>query len=325
MTLQEIDLFTNTPGNLRIVSRADFDGIVCAVLLRNAFKAKLPLAWERPENIQHGTADIQSGDILANLPFDPRALLWFDHHYTNRPQGFFRGRFEVAPSSAVVIFRHYAGHFTRDFTHLVAMADKIDAAELSYAEIAEPYRFKELFLAMTVSDREKQDVPYWDHIVDLLDTMTMEEVITDKTVAMRFAMVRELQEEQKILLQKVSYLDGNTVVCDFRGTDAFRYENRFYPYTLFPEAYANVKISHPNGNRDVTGINAGYSILNKNCKVNMGVLLSAFGGGGHQAAAACRFDTKYAEKYVPIILATINRNEELPEDFAHRLRAQGLI
>ena len=325
MALKEIDLFTNEPNNLRIVSRADFDGIVCAVLLRNVFKAKLPLVWERPENIQHGTADIQSGDILANLPFDKKALLWFDHHYTNRPEGFFRGRFEVAPSAAVVIYRHYAGHFTRNFEHLVAMADKIDAADLTYAEIAEPYRFKELFLAMTVSDREKQDAPYWDHIVDLLDVMDMDEVITDNTVAMRFAMVRELQEEQKILLQKVSWLDGNTVVCDFRKTDAFRYENRFYPYTLFPEAYANVKISHPHGDLNVTGINAGYSILNKKCKVNMGILLSAFGGGGHQAAAACRFDSKYADQYIPIILETINRNEELPENFAGILRDKGLL
>lgn len=325
MALQELDLFTNEPGDLRIVSRADFDGIVCAVLLRNVFKAKLPLLWERPEHIQQGTADIKSGDILANLPYDERALLWFDHHYTNRPQGFFRGRFEVAPSAAVVIFNHYAGSFTRDFTHLVAMADKIDAAELSYAEIAEPYRFKELFLAMTVSDRERQDVPYWDHIVDLLDTMTMEEVITDQTVAMRFAMVRELQEEQKILLQKVSYQNSNVVVCDFRGTDAFRYENRFYPYTLFPDTYANVKISHPSGDPAITGVNAGYSLLNKTCKVNMGVLLSAFGGGGHQAAAACRFDSRYAAKYIPVILETINKNEELPENFAEQLKSKGII
>lgn len=325
MALQEIDLINSKPDNLRIVSRADFDGIVCAVLLRNAFKAKLPLAWERPENIQHGTADIQSGDILANLPFDERALLWFDHHYTNRHLGFFRGRFEVAPSAAVVIYRHYAGHFTRDFKHLVDMADKIDAADLSYAEIAEPYRFKELFLAMTVSDREKQDTPYWNHIVDLMDTMEMDEVITDRTVSMRFAMVRELQEEQKILLQKVSWLDGNIVVCDFRKTDSFRYENRFFPYTLFPKAYANVKISHPHGNPNITGINAGYSILNKKCKVNMGVLLSAFGGGGHQAAAACRFDSQYAAKYIPIILDVINRNEELPQNFAEDLRAKGLL
>lgn len=325
MALKAIDLFTNEPGDLRIVSRADFDGIVCAVLLRNALKAKIPLLWERPENIQHGRADIKSGDILANLPYDNRALLWFDHHYTNRPQGPFRGRFEVAPSAAVVIFHHYEGNFTRDFTHLVAMADKIDSADLTYAEIAEPYRFKELFLAMTVSDREVKDAPYWDHIVDLLDVMTMEEVITDKIVAERFAMVRALQEEQKILLQKVSYQDRNIVVSDFRGTDAFRYENRFYPYTLFPNTYANVKISHPNGNPAVTGINAGYSLLNKTCKVNMGILLAAFGGGGHQAAAACRFDSQYANQYIPLILETINKNEELPENFAAQLKNKGLI
>lgn len=325
MSLQEIDNFSGCPENLRIVSRADFDGIACAVLLRNAFQAKIPLGWERPENIQQGTADIQSGDILANLPFDKRALLWFDHHYTNRPTGFFRGRFEVAPSAAVVVFRHYEGHFTKDFRHFVHMADRIDSADLTLAEISEPYRFKELFLAMTVSDREKQDVPYWNHIVDLLDEMPVAEAITDRVVAERFAMVRELQEEQRLMLKEVSYLDQTTIVCDFRKTDAFRYENRFLPYTLYPNAYANVKISHPNGNLDVTGVNAGYSILNKNCKVNMGVLLSAFGGGGHQAAAACRFDSQYAARYIPIIIDTINKNEALPENFAAGLKEQGLI
>ena len=325
MTLQEIEINTTRPENLRIVSRADFDGIACAVLLRDAFQAKIPLAWERPENIQHGTAVIQSGDILANLPFDERALLWFDHHYTNRPKGFFRGRFEVAPSAAVVIFHHYDGHFTKDFSHFVAMADKIDSADLTLAEISEPYRFKELFLAMTVSDREKQDEPYWNHIVDLLDEMPVAEAITDRIVAERFAMVRELQEEQRLLLKEMAYLDKTTIVCDFRKTDAFRYENRFLPYTLFPNAYANVKISHPNGNPDVTGVNAGYSILNKNCKVNMGVLLSAFGGGGHQAAAACRFDSQYANKYIPIIIDIINKNQELPDNFAARLKEQGVI
>jgi hypothetical protein len=28
--------------------------------------------------------EIRKGDTIANLPYDDRCTLWFDHHYTNR-------------------------------------------------------------------------------------------------------------------------------------------------------------------------------------------------------------------------------------------------
>ena len=89
---------------MRIVTRPDFDGIVCAVLLFEALDIKDPVIWVEPSHVQKGLVDIQNEDIIANLPYDERCALWFDHHYTNQINTPFKGAFKIAPSAAGIIF-----------------------------------------------------------------------------------------------------------------------------------------------------------------------------------------------------------------------------
>ena len=56
--------------SMRIVTRPDFDGIVCAMLLRIAEGVGLPLVWAEPGDMQRGLVDVHSGDIVANPPLD---------------------------------------------------------------------------------------------------------------------------------------------------------------------------------------------------------------------------------------------------------------
>jgi oligoribonuclease NrnB/cAMP/cGMP phosphodiesterase (DHH superfamily) len=65
---------------MRIVTRPDFDGVVCAVLLYEAENVNVPVKWVEPNDMQKGIVDIHEGDIVANLPYDERCALWFDHH-----------------------------------------------------------------------------------------------------------------------------------------------------------------------------------------------------------------------------------------------------
>jgi len=92
---------------MRIVTRPDFDGVVCAALLYEAEKITEPVKWVRPNDVQKGRVDIRKGDIMANLPYDERCSLWFDHHYSNRINRPFKGAFKLAPSAAGVIFEYY--------------------------------------------------------------------------------------------------------------------------------------------------------------------------------------------------------------------------
>ena len=102
---------------MRIVTPPDFDGIVCAVMLHEALDIHTPIYWVESGEVQQNTARIQTGDILANLPYDARCSLWFDHHASNRPDHDFKGAFAVAPFAAGVVHQHYkaSGHLDNRF------------------------------------------------------------------------------------------------------------------------------------------------------------------------------------------------------------------
>ena len=82
---------------MRIVTRPDFDGIVCAVLLYEALQIDEPVKWVEPNDLQKGRVNIHNQDVIANLPYDENCALWFDHHYTNRINTSFKGAFKIAP------------------------------------------------------------------------------------------------------------------------------------------------------------------------------------------------------------------------------------
>ena len=58
-----------------------------------------PVYWVEPNEMQRGLADVQEGDIIANLPYHKDCSLWFDHHFTNQIDTPFEGKFEIAPSA----------------------------------------------------------------------------------------------------------------------------------------------------------------------------------------------------------------------------------
>jgi hypothetical protein len=69
---------------MRLVTRADFDGLVCGAVITLMEEIDSYLFIE-PKFMQDGVVDIRRGDIIANLPYHPNCTLWFDHHITNAP------------------------------------------------------------------------------------------------------------------------------------------------------------------------------------------------------------------------------------------------
>lgn len=69
---------------MRLVTRPDFDGIVCGSII-TAFEEIDSYLFVEPKFMQDGMVEIRRGDIIANLPYHPNCALWFDHHYTNAP------------------------------------------------------------------------------------------------------------------------------------------------------------------------------------------------------------------------------------------------
>jgi hypothetical protein len=291
---------------MRIVTRPDFDGVVCAVLLVDALAVAEPVTWVQPNDIQRQDADIRKGDIIANLPFHPSCSLWFDHHYSNRIDSAFEGRFKLAPSAARVIYEYYEGRFHQDHGELVAAADKIDAAQLSLEEIQAPENFPYVLLSMTFKGNHPSETAYWNHLVDLLGKHGIAEVLKDREVAQHCRNVIDVNRIYKEHLIRHTTLHGEVSLTDFRGLRPVPDGNRYLVYAIFPQSTVNVKIYF---DKDQTVVKVGHSVIHRGCKVNVGKLLAGFKGGGHRGAGACRFGREQTEKNLEHILDVLARNE----------------
>lgn len=292
---------------MRVVTRPDLDGVVCAVLLMDALQIAPPALWVQPSDIQHRRVKIEKGDVIANLPFHEACSLWFDHHYTNRPQSAVKGVFRIAPSAAGIIYDYYREGLDRDYAELVRQTDRIDSADLTLDEILHPQDHPYLLLSMTLTNHDPSAARYWDHLVALLRTRSMDRVMDDPQVKRRCRQVVETNIAYTKALKAHTRLQGHVSVTDFRGLDPTPNGNRFLVYSLFPECTVNVKIVDEDDN--LAGIKVGHSILNRGCKVNVGRMLTEYGGGGHPGAGACRFPREKAPDYLRRIVQILQKNE----------------
>ncbi|NNF98768.1 MAG: exopolyphosphatase [Desulfobacteraceae bacterium] len=292
---------------MRIVTRPDFDGVVCALLLKDVLGITSPVLWVQPNDMQRGLVTIRKNDIIANLPYHENCSLWFDHHYSNRIDNEFEGSFEIAPSAAGVVFDYYGHQFSRDFSSLIRETDKIDSADLTLDEILHPERYPCILLSMTVSGHDGTINSYSDRLVDLLGTSEVDSVLDDHDVRSRCDRVIEENKIYREFLLRYTKQEGQVSITDFRSLKPAPDGNRFLVYSLLPDTVVNVKIIHDKD--DMAIIKVGHSIINRHCHVNVGKMLSAFEGGGHRGAGACRFKRDKTDNYLSAILDILQKND----------------
>ena len=294
---------------MRIVTRPDFDGVVCAVLISDALDIRLPVNWVEPNDFKKGSADIRPGDIVANLPYRSDCDLWFDHHSTNKIDGPFEGLFRNAPSAARNVFEYFHGRFKRDYTELVYWADRIDSAHFTQDEVLHPESYGYVLLSMTISSENGPEEDYWDQLVDLLRERDLREVMADPGVDARCRRVLKQNSEYAGWLKAYTRIEDQVAITDFRSVENPPSGNRFLAYCLFPESVVSVRIRYEGPQKGTVVVNIGHSIFNPGCKVHAGRLLAQFGGGGHRGAASARFDVKKMDDYLPQIINRLVRNE----------------
>ena len=287
---------------MRFISRADFDGIVCGVLITSQEKIDYILFVE-PKAMQDQEVAVNSGDIIANLPYHPSAGFWFDHHITNQVTTPFQGNFRIAPSAARVVFEYYPPGALGKYEELVNEADRIDSGSLSAADVLNPERH--VLLAFTLDPGSREDEPYWVSLINLLREKPFASVMEDSEVRKRCGEVLEDFKVYRGILVKNTRQEGNVAVTDLRDVNFKGKVNRFLVYSLFPEANLSVKVFHDNHQTGRTGISVGKNIFNKTSPVNIGELLSHYGGGGHQGAGSCRVPNEQAEKNLKEIIAAL--------------------
>ena len=297
---------------MRIVTRPDFDGIVCAVLLHEAENITSDIHWVEPSDIQNKKAIIQKGDIIANLPFNPNCSLWFDHHVSNKPSITVKGAFGIAPSAAGVIFHHYKkqGKFSGRFDELIQQTDMIDSADLTKDQVQFPEKSPYLLLSMTIQNRGDGDPDYWNKLVDMLGRLPIETVLADSEVRNRCDAVIQENAQFGEFLTRHTTIEEKISVTDFRPLDTPPSGNRFLTYSLFPETIASAKIRYLGPDKAQVLLSIGRSIFNQGCQVNIGNLLAQFGGGGHAGAGGCSLEASTAQEKIDHILTIMKQNQK---------------
>ena len=294
---------------MRIVTRPDFDGIVCAVLLYEALDINEPVVWVEPNDVQKGLVNIQNGDIVANLPYSEGCALWFDHHFTNQIDKPFEGAFRIAPSAAGIIFQYYQSSFQRDYSELVQAADKIDSANLTLDEVLHPEKYPYVLLSLTISNEIQPNEPYWNRLVELFSEYDIHQVLENAEVKQHCQNVVTQNDLYVGFLQEHTRLNQQVSITDFRPFDNPPGGNRFLVYSLFPESAVNVRIRYEGCNKDTVVVNVGHSIFNPKCNVNVGLMLAQFDGGGHRGAGSTRLSAGKADEAIQQIIDCLVENE----------------
>jgi hypothetical protein len=273
----------------RIVTRPDFDGVACAVLLRQALTTEEAVLWREPYEISKETPEIGARDVIANLPYHPHAAYWFDHHHTNASDGDtgnVPGAFEVQPSAARVVYRYFDGRLDPRYAELVAEADKIDAARMSEEEIRNPRSNPYAEIALTLGGEREQEESYWNWLVGQLAELAVDKVAAMPPVQRRVEDALAQDREYRQLLQKYTSMHENVSVTDLRALSEWPSGNRFTVFSLFPECNANVKIRYSRDDPSRAVLSMSHSITNRTCDVDLGKIAADYGGGGHFGAAS---------------------------------------
>lgn len=294
---------------MRILTRGDFDGLVCAVLITEAEDIS-EIRFVHPKEVQDKNVEVTEEDIIVNLPHHPGCGMWFDHHISEAEMGgkpeTFKGRYGLAPSCARLVYEYYIlPGWKEKYGELVEAADKMDSAQLSLNDILRPEGWDRI--AHTVDPRSgfKSSPRYFLKLVEWIKSRSLEEILELDEVKDRVREFFKQHHEYEQALKLHSYQEGAVVVTDFRPLDPEPVGSRFLVYALYPTANVSVRLFYVKG-RKLAAIAVGKSIINRTCKADIGNMMAEYGGGGHVGAGTCRVPPMEADDVVGEIVARLN-------------------
>jgi nanoRNase/pAp phosphatase (c-di-AMP/oligoRNAs hydrolase) len=301
----------------RLITRSDFDGLVCAVLLKHLDMID-DIKFVHPKDMQDGKIEVTDNDISTNLPYVPGIHLAFDHHLseTVRNEGNITNHIidPDAPSAARVVWKHYGGHdaFPAEWDEMMEAVDRGDSAQFNKEQVLNPQDWDLLnFLmdARTGLGRFREfRISNYNLMMDLIDyckNHTIDQIMQLPDVVERVELYNEQAEMFRAQVKRCATVHKNLVVLDLRNEEVIHAGNRFMIYALFPDCNISIHVMWGREKQN-TVFATGKSIFDRGSKTNVGELMLKYGGGGHQAAGTCQVDNDKAEATLQELIAAIN-------------------
>jgi len=307
---------STVPQRYRLVTRSDFDGLVCAVLLKHLDMID-DILFVHPKDMQDGKIAISPRDITTNLPYVAGAHLAFDHHLSETIRNSGRRENHVidpdAPSAARVVYDYYGGSraFPVAWRGMMEAVDKADAARFSREEVLDPSGWNLLNFLMDARTGLGRfhdfRISNYQLMMDLIGhcrTLGIEQIMRLPDVQERVALYMEHNEPCKQQIRRCAKVEKNLVVLDLREENIIFAGNRFLIYALFPETNISIHVLWGLKNQN-TVFATGKSILNRSSNTNIGALMLEYGGGGHENAGTCQVSNEMAEDVLGALVQRI--------------------
>ena len=292
---------------MRLVTRGDLDGLTASVLITEMEEID-EILLVHPQDITDNKAEITADDIMANLPYDPRSGMWFDHHaHTIMPEGPYKGAYSVAPSVARVIYNYYASDKLKRFEPLVKETDRFDSADLTHEDVNNPQDI--ILLGFLIDPRTGLGGDFRTQFISLVERIrsrSLSEILHDQDIRVQTEAFRRDDQKFHEFLLANSKVHDKVVVTDFRDVENPPVGNRFLIYSTFPNSNVSLRVQWGPG-RKLVALNIGHSIFDRSCTVDVGELCRNYGGGGHRGAGGCVLRPMAADLAINVIVRKLQK------------------
>lgn len=304
------------PKQFRLVTRSDFDGLVCAVLLEHLNMIN-EIVFVHPKDMQDGKIAITGNDITTNLPYVDGVHLAFDHHEseTIRNPGGKANHIIIpdAPSAARVVYEHFGGKntFPAAWNGMMEAVDKADSAQFTRAEILNPTHWVLLNFLMdsrTGLGRFREfRISNYQLMMDLIKhcrDQTIDQIMDLPDVKERVELYYEHEDKFIDQITRCAKVHGNVVVLDLRNEETIYAGNRFMIYAMYPDTNISIHVLW-GVQKQNTVFAVGKSIINRTAQTDIGELMLKYGGGGHNAAGTCQIENDKADTILHELISKI--------------------
>lgn len=297
---------------MRFVTRSDFDGLVCGMVLKEAGVID-SVQFVHPKDLQDGVFKAETTDVLCNVPYVPGCGMWFDHHTSEAERVGWSpgvpGISRKSPSCARLVYEYVGGEGKYPhFKDLIEATDKVDSGQLTLEDIKNPQGW---VLVGFIADPRTglgrfrnfriSNYDLMKEFIDHLRTKTLDEILSNPDVKERIDLYRQQTEQFVEMVKQHSRIDENVIITDIRGVNPIYTSNRFTIYSMFPEQ--NVSLWITDGKAKINAmISCGYSVLNRTCTVDIGALMLRYGGGGHKQVGTCQVSFDDADEIIAEIV-----------------------
>ena len=303
----------------RLVTRSDFDGLACAMMLRELGMVE-DIKFVHPKDVQDGKIELTENDITTNLPYDPRVGIAFDHHESEMDRLKAQetgGKLIIDAtkrSAARVVYEYYGGKkvFTKVNEELMAAVDKGDSADFTMEEILHPTGWVLLHYLMdprTGLGRFRNfRISNYELMMELISYCVdhdIDEILELPDVKERVDLYFEEAEQFEAQLKRIAKVYDKVVVLDLRNEEIIHAGNRFMIYALYPETQISIHVAWGFKQQN-TAVMIGKSIVNKASNADIGELCLRYGGGGHRNAGTCQLENDQVDTELPNIIKALN-------------------